>query len=54
LLPLYIKIEIIQNHLLIFGNPYELGEYFYLFRKLWKDQEHRQKLTKEEMLEILG
>ncbi len=52
-LPLYLKMEVIKTHTIVFGDPRELGEYFYLFRKLWEDQKHRQKLTKEEMLKIL-
>lgn len=54
-LPLYIKIQIIEDNEVIFTRDvYELYEYFYLFRKLWGDQEHRQKLTKEEILKILS
>ncbi len=41
LLPLNIKIEIINNQKMIFGNEKKLAEYFYHFRKLWKDQEPR-------------
>lgn len=40
-LPLYIKIDIIKNHDIIYGNEQELSEYFYFFRKLWKDMEPR-------------
>ena len=43
LLPLYIKIEIIENHIVLFGDELELSEYFYFFRKLWKDQYYRIK-----------
>ena len=42
-LPLYIKIEIIKNYKVIHGNELEISEYFYHFRKLWKDMEHRIK-----------
>ncbi len=52
-LPLYMKIEIIENHTVVFGDIYEINEYFYFFRKLWNDQKHRQKLSREEMLKIL-
>ncbi len=39
LLPLYLKHEIITNYKIIFAqNPSELSYYFYLYRKLWKDQ----------------
>lgn len=49
LLPLYMKIEIINNHIILYTrDKLELYEYFYRYRKLWKDQEHRQKLTLEE------
>lgn len=41
LLPLYIKIEIIEEHIVLFGDELELSEYFYFYRKLWKDQVHR-------------
>ena len=38
-LPLYLKIEVIRNHKIIFSeDPYELSYYFYHYRKLWKDQ----------------
>jgi len=54
-LPLYIKIEIINNHQVIHSKDiYDLYEYFYFYRKIWKDQEHRQKLTKEEMLKLFS
>ena len=43
LLPLHVKIEVIKNHSMIFGNETNLAEYFYHFRKLWKDQEPRYK-----------
>ena len=53
-LPLYMRISIIEKHLVVFGNKFSLGEYFYVFRKIWNDQKHRQKLTKREMMEILS
>jgi len=40
-LPLYIKMDIIKNHQIIFGDEVELSYYFYRFRKEWKDMEHR-------------
>ena len=40
-LPLYIKIDIIKNHKVIFGDELELSEYFYKFRKIWRDMEKR-------------
>jgi len=52
-LPLYLKIEIIENHEIVFGDASELGEYFYFWRKLWEDQKHRQKMSREELLKLL-
>ena len=53
-LPMYLKIEIINNHKLIFSSDkFKLYEYFYFFRKLWQDQEHRQKITKKQLLNTL-
>jgi len=43
LLPLYLQIEIVQSYMVLFGNPLELSEYFYHYRKLWKDMEWRIK-----------
>nr|WP_245527601.1 nucleotidyltransferase domain-containing protein [Methanotorris igneus] len=40
-LPLYIKMDVIKNHKVIWGNELELSEYFYKFRKTWKDMEKR-------------
>ena len=40
-LPLYVQIDIIRNHVVVYGDELELSEYFYRFRKLWKDMEHR-------------
>ena len=44
-LPLYIQINIIKNFKgnVIYGDELELSEYFYKFRKLWRDMEHRIK-----------
>ena len=44
-LPLYIQINIIKNFNcnVLYGDVLELSEYFYNFRKLWKDMEHRIK-----------
>ena len=41
LLPLFIKIEVIENYRVIFGNPLEISEYFYHYRSIWKDMVHR-------------
>jgi len=40
-LPLHVKIDIIKNHIVIYGNKIELSAYFYFFRKLWGDMKHR-------------
>jgi len=37
LLPLYIQIDIIKNYLVLFGDSLEISEYFYHYRKVWKD-----------------
>ncbi len=42
-LPLYIKMDIIKNHQIIFGDEVELSYYFYRFRDEWKDMEYRIK-----------
>jgi len=36
-LPLYIQIEIINNHVIVYGDAVELSAYFRGFRKLWED-----------------
>ena len=41
LLPLRIKISIIQNYVVLFGDALEISEYFYKYRKLWDDCKHR-------------
>ncbi len=54
-LPLYIQIQIIENHQIIYTKDvYELYEYFYYFRKLWEDQASRQHVSKEELTMMLG
>lgn len=40
-LPLYIKMDIIKHHITIYGDELELSEYFYFYRKLWKDMQPR-------------
>jgi predicted nucleotidyltransferase len=53
LMPLYLKMEVIENHEIIYTRDIlDFYEYLYFFRKLWKDQEHRQKITKEEALHM--
>jgi len=52
-LSLYIKIKIIEKGILIYSpDNLELYEYFYLYRKIWADQKHRQEISKEELLSI--
>ena len=52
-LPLYIKIQVIEDGILIYSpNKYDLYEYLYPYRKLWADQKHRNKLNKEELLSL--
>jgi hypothetical protein len=41
-----------SNEIIYAKDVYELYEYFYHFRKLWRDQAPRQKLTKEELAEM--
>ncbi len=49
-LPLYMKIEVIENHEIVFcKDEAELYEYFYHFRKLWKDQKRRNSVSREEL-----
>ncbi len=49
-LPLYMKLEVIEKHVVVFSRDLlELYEYFYKFRKLWKDQVKRNKVTREDL-----
>ncbi|MEA1944879.1 MAG: nucleotidyltransferase domain-containing protein [Euryarchaeota archaeon] len=41
LLPLQIKISVIENYRVVFGNKLDISEYFYNFRKMWRDAKHR-------------
>jgi predicted nucleotidyltransferase len=41
LLPLYLKMEIIQNYQILFGDLLEISEYFYHYRSIWKDMSVR-------------
>ncbi len=53
-LPLYIKIQVIENgELLYSANELDLYEHFYLYRKLWSDQKHRQEISREELISFL-
>lgn len=40
-LPLYIKVDIIENSRVIYGSEPEISYYFYRFRKKWEDMRHR-------------
>ncbi len=53
-LPLYMKMEVINNHKVVFSkNIYDLYEYFYFYRKLWQEQERRNKITKDDIIKML-
>jgi predicted nucleotidyltransferase len=43
LMPLFLKIDIISNYEVLFGNPLEISEYFYHYRSIWKDMKYRIK-----------
>ena len=42
-LPLFLKVDIINNYEVLFGNPLEISEYFYHYRSIWKDMRYRIK-----------
>ncbi len=53
-LPLYMKIQVIEHHEVICCRDLPaLYEYFYFYRRLWRDQKHHQDLEKQELLEML-
>ena len=53
-LPLYMKMEVIERHEVVFCRDIlELHEYFYHFRKLWKDQKRRNEVTGEDLRRML-
>jgi len=53
-LPMYLKIQVIKNHIVVYAREIlDLYEYFYTYRKLWKDQERRNTLTKEDIETLL-
>ncbi len=55
LMPLYLKAEVVEKGELIYTkNIFKLYEYFYYFRKIWADQKRRQKLSKNEVLQLFG
>ena len=41
LLPIHIKMEVIENYIVVFGDTLEISEYFYFYRKIWNDVKHR-------------
>lgn len=49
-LPLYVKIEVIMHHEVIYGDELDISEYFYFFRRLWRDMEHR--ITRNEFTDF--
>jgi len=54
-LPLYLKMEIINKHIILYSrDQYELYEYFYKYRKLWKDQEYRNRPDTEFILKRIN
>ena len=49
-MPLFLQMQVINHHKIIFtSDKYDLGEYFYRFRKLWQDQQYRQQLSLTEV-----
>ena len=53
LMPLYMKWEVIQNHIILYSEDiYKLYEYFYFYSKFFEEQKYRQKLIKEEILKF--
>jgi len=57
LFPIYIQISIIEKYKVIFGDPLEISEYFYYYRKKWDDCKHRilfnQFRTVQERLKLM-
>lgn len=41
LLPIRVKMAIVENHVVLHGDKVELSEYFYQTRKAWNDCKHR-------------
>jgi len=55
LMPLYLKAEVMEKGEVVYTkNIFKLYEYFYYFRKIWDDQKRRQKLSKNEVLQLFG
>jgi len=57
LYPIYIQISVIENYKVVFGDPLEISEYFYQYRKKWDDCKHRilsnQFLSYKERLSLI-
>ncbi|GAG97532.1 unnamed protein product [marine sediment metagenome] len=57
LYPIYIQMSIIENYKVVFGDPLEISEYFYQYRKKWDDCKHRilsnQFLSYKERLSLI-
>ena len=50
-LPLHIKMDIIENHELIYtSDKIGMYEYFFNYRKLWDDQKHRNTMSRNELI----
>lgn len=41
LLPLHVKMEVIKDYRVVFGERTDISYYFYSFRNVWEDQERR-------------
>ncbi len=39
--PLHVKAGVMSKYVVVFGDPLEISEYFYYYRRLWKDVEQR-------------
>ena len=52
-LPLYIQIDIINNHEIVYtADKLSMFEYFYHYRKLWDDQKHRNIMSKDALFSL--
>lgn len=48
IMPLPLKMSVIDNYKVIYGDVFDISEYFYFYRKLWDDQKHRIEKNKFE------
>ncbi len=54
-LPLYMKISVIKNHEIVHSrDKYEMYEYLYRYRKIWRDQEKRNTMTRKELKKAIS